>query len=189
MVDKNKKNNSTKKIESKSKKVKKTEKSLKKQLEDLQAKYDEQTEILKKVQNDYVNLKFDLDRLQRQTQEREKTLELELLLSSVKKFLPFVEDLRKSLETLPADKKSDPLVQWIQLVYDNFIKTLESMDIKPIDSIWQVPDSNLHEPVSLQPVEDKKLKWKIIQEFERGFVYKKGDKEIVLNTSKVVVGQ
>jgi hypothetical protein len=51
-----------------------------------------------------------------------------------------------------------------------------------------VPDSLVHEPVSLMPVEDKKMKWKIIQEFERGFIYKKGDKQIVINPSKVIVG-
>jgi molecular chaperone GrpE (heat shock protein) len=77
----------------------------------LQKKYDEQTDALKRAQNDYINLKFDLDRLQRQTQEKEKTLEVDFLISSVKKFLPFVEDLRKSLDTLPEEKKADPLAQ------------------------------------------------------------------------------
>ena len=32
-------------------------------------------------------------------------------------------------------------------------------------------------------------KWKIVQEFERGFVYRKSDKQIVLKTSKVIVAQ
>jgi molecular chaperone GrpE (heat shock protein) len=97
--------------------------------------------------------------------------------------------LRKSLDNIPEDKKSDSLAQWVQLVYDNFLKTLEFMNITQIKAIWLVPDSNLHEPVSVQPTEDKKLKWKIIQEFERWFVYKKDDKQIVLNPSKVIVGQ
>lgn len=165
------------------------DRKLAEKLEDLQKQYDEQTETLKRAQNDYITLKFDLDRLQRQTQEKEKDLELNSLLSSVKKFLPFVEDLRKSLDTLPSEKKADPLAQWVQLVYDNFLKTLEWINVKQIEAVWLEPDSLLHEPVSVQPTEDKKLKWKIIQEFERGFVYKKGDKQIVLNTSKVIVGQ
>ena len=177
------------KSKSKSKKEIKAEKKLEEKLDELQKKYDEQTETLKRAQHDYINLKFDLDRLQRQTQEKEKNLEVDSLLSSVKKFLPFVEDLRKSLDTLPEEKKADPLAQWVQLVYENFLKTLEWLNIKQIEAIWLEPDSSLHEPVSVQPVEDKKLKWKIIQEFERGFVYKKDDKQIVLNTSKVIVGQ
>lgn len=167
----------------------KKEKKLQEQLEQLQKKYDEQTEILKRAQHDYINLKFDFDRFQKQVEERERDGELNSLISSVKKFLPFVEDLRKSLNTLPEEKKSDPLAQWVQLVYDNFLKTLEWMNIKQIDAIGLEPDSVLHEPVSVQPVEDKKMKWKIVQEFERGFVYKKDDKQIVLNTSKVIVWQ
>jgi len=45
----------------------------------------------------------------------------------------------------------------------------------------------LHEPVSIQPVEDEKLKGKIIKEFERGFVYHKGDDTRVIIPSKVIV--
>jgi molecular chaperone GrpE (heat shock protein) len=96
---------------SESKKQSKKDKKLVIQLEELQKKYDEQTEILKRAQNDYINLKFDLDRLQRQTQEKEKNSEVDSLISSVKKFLPFVEDLRKSLDNIPEEKKSDSLAQ------------------------------------------------------------------------------
>ncbi len=165
------------------------DKKLEDKLEKLQKEYDEQTEILKRAQHDYINLKFDFDRFQKHVEEREKDWELNSLISSVKKFLPFVEDLRKSLETLPEEKKSDPLAQGVQLVYDNFLKTLQWLNITQIEAIWLEPDSNLHEPVSVQSVEDKKMKWKIIQEFERWFIYKKDDKQIVLNTSKVIVGQ
>jgi hypothetical protein len=45
----------------------------------------------------------------------------------------------------------------------------------------------LHEPVSVEPVEDEQLKGKIIKEFERGFVYdKSGDKRVII-ASKVIV--
>ena len=59
------------------------------------------------------------------------------------------------------------------MIYDKFLKTLEHLHIKPIASVGLVPDSFLHEPVSVEPVEDEKLKGKIIKEFERGFVYDK----------------
>lgn len=178
----------------KEKKTPKTDKQnqnswLEKEVEKLQKELSEQKEIAAKAQRDYINLKFDFDRFQKQMEEKEKDLELNSLISSVKKFLPFVEDLRKSLSNIPEDKKSDPLVTWVELVYDNFLKTLKSMNIEQIGSVWLAPDSNLHEPVSVQALEDKKMKWKIIQEFERWFVYKKWDKQIVLNTSKVIVGQ
>jgi hypothetical protein len=48
----------------------------------------------------------------------------------------------------------------------------------------------LHEPIGMQPTEDKKLKWKIIQVFEQWFYYQKenGDK-VTIFPSKVIVWQ
>jgi molecular chaperone GrpE (heat shock protein) len=98
---------------------------MQKEVEKLQKDLQEQTEIATRAQRDYVNLKLDFDRYQRQTAEKEQDLELMSLLSSVKKFLPFVEDLRKSLSNIPEEQKSDPLAHGVQLVYNNFLKTLE----------------------------------------------------------------
>ncbi len=146
-------------------------------------------EIAKRSQYEYINLKMDFDRYQRQTKESSQNMELDSLLMVVKKFLPFIEDLRKSLENITDDYRDDPLTKWVQMVYDKFLKTLEHLHIKTIDSLWLVPDSFLHEPVSVEPVEDEALKGKIIREFERGFVYQKGDDIRVIRASKVIVGQ
>ena len=162
---------------------------IQKEVEKLQKDLQEQTEIATRAQRDYVNLKLDFDRYQRQTAEKEQDLELMSLLSSVKKFLPFVEDLRKSLANIPEEHKADPLAHGVQLVYNNFLKTLEWINVYQIDAIWLVPDATLHEPVSAVPATSDKEKWKIVQEFERGFVYRKSDKQIVLKTSKVIVAQ
>jgi molecular chaperone GrpE (heat shock protein) len=61
------------------------------------------------------------------------------------------------------------------------------MSIKPIISIGFVPDTLLHEPVGVEPTDDKKMKGKIIKEFERGFFYEKDGNKKVIITSKVVV--
>jgi molecular chaperone GrpE len=146
-------------------------------------------EIAKRSQYDYINLKTDFDRYQRQIKESSQHMELDSLLSIVKKFLPFIEDLRKSLENITDEHTDDPLTKWVQMVYNKFLKTLEHLHIKPIESIGLVPDSFLHEPVSVEPVEDETLKWKIIREFERGFVYDKGGDKRVIIASKVIVWQ
>ncbi len=146
-------------------------------------------EIAKRSQYEYINLKTDFDRYQRQIKESTQDMEIDSLLSVVKKFLPFIEDLRKSLENITDEHMEDPLTKWVQMVYNKFLKTLEHLHIKSIESIWLVPDSFLHEPVSVQPVEDEQLKGKIIKEFERGFVYHKGDDTRVIIPSKVIVWQ
>lgn len=163
-------------------------KSLKLQIIQLEKEKQELTEMAKRAQYDYINLKMDFDRFIRQTDEKSKTINLDSLISVVKKFLPFLEDLRKSLENITSEHLQDPLTKWVQIVYDNFIKTLESMNIYPIVSIWETPDGLYHEPISMLPSQDPDMKWKIIQEFERWFYYKKDWEVKVITTSKVVIG-
>ena len=90
-------------------------------------------EIAKRSQYDYLNLKMDFDRYQRQMKDSSKSMEVDTLLSVVKKFLPFVEDLRKSLTTITDEHKEDPLTKGVQMVYDKFLATLERLHIKSIE--------------------------------------------------------
>jgi molecular chaperone GrpE (heat shock protein) len=64
---------------------------------------------------------------------------------------------------------------------------LRELSIFPIDELGGIPDTQLHEPVSVQPTDQKKLKGKILQMFEQGFYYKKGEESLVLLPSKVVI--
>jgi len=75
----------------------------------LEKKLQEQEDMTKKAQHDYINLKYDFDRRQRQYESEKKTAEMDALVASIKKLLPFVDDLRKSLENIPADQKENPL--------------------------------------------------------------------------------
>ncbi len=155
----------------------------------LEKEKSELEEIAKRSQYEYINLKTDFDRYQRQIKESSHAMEIDSLVAVVKKFLPFIEDLRKSLENITDEHREDPLTKWVQMVYNKFLKTLEHLHIKSIESLWLVPDSFLHEPVSVEPVEDEQLKGKIIKEFERGFIYHKGDDTRVIIASKVIVWQ
>jgi molecular chaperone GrpE len=105
----------------------------------------------------------------------------------VKELLPFVENLRKSLLNLTEEQQASWIGEGLRMMYDNFIKSLEKLHIKPIEAIWLEPDAQFHEPVSMQPVDDENLKWKIIQEFQQWFVYEKDDEVIVISPSRVIV--
>lgn len=162
--------------------------TLKDKITQLEKERSELTEMAKRAQYDYLNLKMDFDRFIRQTDEKNQTISLDLLIEVVKKFLPFLEDLRKSLENITDEHMQDPLTKWVQIVYDNFLKTLSSMNIYPIESVWQCPDWLYHEPISAIVTEDPEMKWKIIQEFSRWFYYKKDWDIRVISSSKVVIG-
>ena len=160
------------------------------EIKKLQAQLAEKDEIVKNAQLAYLRAKNDMEMIQRQSAMKAESMHQDLLIKIVKKLLPFVEDLRKSLENLSEEDKKSAMWKWVQMVHDRFIKALEWFDIFPIPSLHEAPDTLLHEPIWMQPTDDKKLKWKIIQVFEQGFYYQKenGDK-ITIFPSKVVIGQ
>ena len=160
------------------------------EIKKLQAQLAEKDEIVKNAQLAYLRAKNDMEMIQRQSAMKAESIHQDLLIKIVKKILPFVEDLRKSLETLSEEDKNSDIWKWVQMVYDRFIKSLEEFSIFPIPSLHESPDTLMHEPIWMQPTDDKKLKWKIIQVFEQGFYYQKENwDKVTIFPSKVVIGQ
>lgn len=156
----------------------------------LQAQLAEKDEIVKNAQLAYLRAKNDMEMIQRQSSMKAESMYQDLLIKIVKKLLPFVEDLRKSLNSLSDEQKKSDMWKWVQMVYDKFVKALGSFNIHPIPSLHETPDTLLHEPIWMQPTEDKKLKWKIIQVFEQWFYYQKENwDKVTISPSKVVIGQ
>ncbi len=156
-------------------------------IKELENQLQEKDEIAKNSQINYLHLKADFDILQRQTQQKIDNAERDAEIKVVKELLPFVENLRKSLLNLTDDQKESSIWEGLRMMYDNFIKSLEKLHIKPIESVWLEPNPQFHEPVSMQLVDDKKLKGKIIQEFQQGFLYENNDEIIVISPSRVIV--
>jgi molecular chaperone GrpE (heat shock protein) len=77
------------------------------EIKKLQSQLAEKDEIVKNAQLAYLRAKNDMEMIQRQSAMKAESMHQDLLIKIVKKLLPFVEDLRKSLENLSdEDKKS-----------------------------------------------------------------------------------
>ena len=160
------------------------------EIKKLQAQLAEKDEIVKNAQLAYLRTKNDMEMIQRQFAIKAESMYQDLLLKIIKKLLPFVEDLRKSLETLSEDDKDSSMWKWVQMVYDRFIKALSEFNVFPIPSLHETPDTLLHEPIWMQPTDDKKLKWRIIQVFDQWFYYEKENwDKVTIFPSKVVIWQ
>jgi len=73
------------------KKEKTSIEELENKIKELEKKLEEQTEITKKAQYDYINLKMDRDRRSRLKEEEAKTANIDSIVNVVSKFLPFIE--------------------------------------------------------------------------------------------------
>ena len=161
---------------------------LQQNIDRLEKEKTEMTEITKRVQYDYLNLKTDFERFQRISAEKEKSMESDSLVKHFKEVLPVLNQLKVSLAHVDDEKAKDPFVLGVKMVYDNILKALEGLGIKPIPALGLEPDSFFHEPLSTIPVDNKKMKGKIIQEFQQGFYLEKDGKKAVILISKVVIG-
>ena len=157
------------------------------QIKDLTNQIKEKEEIAKNSQIAYLHLKSDFDILQRQTEQKIQNANRDAIITVAKKFLPLVENLRKSLLNLSSEQQETSMGKGIKMMYDGFLKNLEALKIESIPAVGLAPDPQFHEPVSMQATEDEALKGKIIQEFEQGFVFKDGEETLVLIPSKVIV--
>lgn len=160
---------------------------LQKQLSLSQKELQNMKEIASKSQSQYVSLKYDFDMYIQRTQSQQKSQETTLFVQTIKKIIPFVEELRKSIAHIPQDLAQTPLATWINMIYQKMIKQLQDLWVYQLDSMGQTPDDHKHEVVSTQPVESDDQKNTIVQEFDKAYVYKKWDEEHVIQTAKVIL--
>ena len=122
---------------------------------------------------------------------RKRTLKerAELILNGGEKFitsiLPVLDDMERAIEN--GTKTDDPEVlrEGMTLIYQKFMKTLESQGVSKIDTKDADFDTDLHEAVAMVPGMGDDKKGKVIDCLQQG--YKLNDK--VIRHAKVAVGQ
>jgi len=122
---------------------------------------------------------------------RKRTLKekAELILNggekAVSAILPVIDDMERAMEN--GAKTDDPAVlrEGMELIYSKFIKALESLGVKKIETENADFDTDLHEAVAMVPGMGDDKKGKVIDCLQTG--YQLNDK--VIRHAKVAVGQ
>ena len=120
---------------------------------------------------------------------RKRTLKekAELILNGGEKtvaaILPILDDFERAI----ADKSEDPKVikEGVQMIFNKFVKTLEGLGLKKIDTNDKDFDVDFHEAIAMVPGMGDDKKGKIIDCVQTG--YTMNDK--VIRHAKVAVGQ
>ncbi len=181
---KNKKENNIKK-ENKSSNKKLLE-EIEKEKKQLEEDLKKMKEILANTQAQYIDLKKDFDMYIERVKRDEEKLKDDLFVNIVKWMVPFLEQLRISVENIPQDLKNNKWVEGVKMVYDNIVKYLNSQWIFIEDSVGCDIDFEKHEPIGYEEVEDEK-KHKVLKEHSKVYLYKKDWKEIIICPAKVIV--
>ncbi|GIL22287.1 MAG: protein GrpE [Bacteroidota bacterium] len=150
----------------------------------------EEIDPLKKLQDElaeakdkYVRLYAEFDNFRRRS-AKEK---LEMVQSAneqlLKALLPVVDDFERAEKSYK--DRNDKEAEGFLLIQNKFKKTLDLYSLKAIDtSVGTVFDTDLHEAITQVPAPEEKLKGKIMDTVEKGYLL--NDK--VIRFAKVVVG-
>lgn len=120
----------------------------------------------------------------RKRTNKEKT---ELILNGGKKtitdILPVLDDFERALE----DKSDDPVAikEGMQMIFNKFVKTLEGMGVKKIETNEADFNTDYHEAIAMVPGVDEDKKGKVIDCVQTGYTMN----DQVIRHAKVAVGQ
>jgi molecular chaperone GrpE len=138
------------------------------QLAEAQAKAAEYLDGWQRARADFANAR---KRLERQRAEAYANAGA----SFVTKLLPVVDDLKRALDSAPAEITEDPWFEGLDLVNRKLQSMMEAMDVWPIEAVGQPFDPNLHEALALRDAEGVESGI-VIEELQTG--YRLGDKVI-----------
>jgi molecular chaperone GrpE len=103
----------------------------------------------------------------------------------IKDMIPVLDDLERAILNNEKSEDIKAVKEGFVLVSNKFKSILEAKGLKPMDSKGKPFDSELHEAIANVPAPDKKMKGKVVDDVEKGYLL--NDK--VVRFAKVVVGQ
>ena len=144
---------------------------------DLAEKIAQLEEQLEHEKKEYIYLMSDMENLRRRTAK-------EKIENAMRDLLPVVDDFERALDAINKGGDLDSLKEGVDLIYNKFVKYLESQHVIAIDSTGKDFDTDVHEAVTMFPAPDPSMKGKVIDTTIKGYMI--NDK--VLRHAKVVVG-
>jgi molecular chaperone GrpE len=99
--------------------------------------------------------------------------------------LPVLDDFDRAMQNMDSSDDVEAIQTGINLIYNKFKSVVENKGLKHFKSIETEFDPEIHEAITKIPTPNKKLKGKVVDEIEKGYML--NDK--VIRFAKVVVGE
>lgn len=133
----------------------------------------------------YVRIHAEFDNFRRRTNKEKLDIISTAGEGVLRDLLPVLDDFERAIENNKKVDDLDSVKEGFNLIFHKFKTTMEAKGLKPMDSVGEVFDVEIHEAIANVPVEKKKQKGKVIEAVEKGYYL--NDK--VIRFAKVVVGQ
>lgn len=131
----------------------------------------------------YIRLVAEFDNYKKRTLKEKSELILNGSEKAISSILPILDDFERAL----SDKTEDPVAikEGFELIFKKFLKTLETLGVKKIETNDTDFDVDYHEAIAMVPGMGDAMKGKVIDCVQTGYTL--NDK--VIRHAKVAVGQ
>lgn len=151
----------------------------------LRAQVAELNDKLAKEKDDYLRLMAEFDNYRRRTSEEKLNLIKTAGEETIKGMLTTLDECERAMEMLQNATDIEAAKEGTSLIYNKLLSYLESKGLTSIPAKGLDFDTDVHEAVTMFPVQDENQKGKVIDVMQNG--YKLGEK--VIRFAKVIVGQ
>ncbi len=140
---------------------------------------------LQEANDKFLRIYAEFDNYKRRTMKERseilQTAEKDVILAS----LPVIDDFERAQRAWESIQDINAYKEGIDLIYQKFNSILQARGLKPIESIGNAFNVDLHEAITNVPAPSEDLKGKIIDETEKGYTLNGH----VIRFAKVVVGE
>jgi len=147
------------------------------ELEETRQKLLESEEKVLRLAAEFENTK---KRLQREREISLKYAEENIL----KELLPGIDNIERAIEQGKDSKSLEILLEGVEMTRNGLLAILETFGVKPIESIGEPFDPNIHEAVAMEETGDMEPN-RVLKEFQKGYSYK----DRLLRAAKVIVSK
>lgn len=89
----------------------------------------------------------------------------------IERILPVLDNFERGLASVPEDLKGGSFAEGVEMIYKQFVKTLEEAGVEAIEALGQQFDPNLHNAV-MHVDDDSFGENEISQELQKGYKYR-----------------
>jgi len=104
----------------------------------------------------------------------------------IQELLPVVDDFERATKAFAENEENAEVLEGVKLIQTKFLKVLENQGLTAMESEPGIEfDPEIHEAITKIPAPDKKLKGKVVDVVEKGYLLN----EKVVRYAKVVIGE
>lgn len=142
-------------------------------------------EEIEQLKDKYLRSVAEFDNYRKRTLKEKAELILNGGEKTISAILPVIDDMERAIEN--GEKTDDPAVlrEGMELIYQKFMKTLEGLGVKKIETQGSDFNTDQHEAVAMVPGMGDDKKGKVIDCLQTGYTLN----EKVIRHAKVAVGQ